>query len=80
MTPIIFGEMSSADFYPEGREDEIDIIISAPKNTKITAGKVVIMDIETYSKLTKENEVYKHALIQIRDSGRITNDATKIQT
>lgn len=48
---IIFGKMSSADFYPKGRNNEIDVIIAAPKDTKVFAGNVVVIDKEIYQEL-----------------------------
>lgn len=53
---LIFGKMSSADFYPKGKATEIDIIISAPKDTKIFAGNVVIMDEEIYNELLEASK------------------------
>lgn len=48
----IFAEMESADFYPEDLEDNlIRITCTAPGNTHINAGKVVIVSLERYNEL-----------------------------
>lgn len=56
MKPI-FAEISHADFYPEGRDDDlIEIVLSAPADTAVGAGKVVIIDLEAYEQLIKAKE------------------------
>ena len=48
----IFAEMSHADFYPEDRDDDlIEIVCVAPPDTKVSAGKVVIIDVKEYEEL-----------------------------
>jgi len=51
MKPI-FAEISHADFYPEGQDDDlIEIVLVAPADTTVGAGKVVIISLEAYEQL-----------------------------
>ena len=54
MKPI-FGKMLTADFYPEGANEEyITITITAPFDTKVLPGDVVLMDKEEYLNLVRD--------------------------
>lgn len=48
---LIFGKMSSADFYPKGTGNEIDVIVAAPKDTRVFPGELVIVEKEIYQEL-----------------------------
>ncbi len=51
----IFARMASADFYPEGAEDKyIEITVTAPFDTIVLPGDVVIIDKDEYLALIKE--------------------------
>jgi len=54
MKPI-FGEMLTADFYPDDANGKyIEIAITAPIDTNVLPGEVVLLDKEEYLALIKE--------------------------
>lgn len=53
----IFGKMTTADFYPKDAKGKyIEITITAPFDTKVWPGEVVLLDKDEYLKLKKEVE------------------------
>ncbi len=50
----IFAKVSNVNFYPDGMESEaIEITYTAPKDTEVIAGDVVIVPIELWDQHTK---------------------------
>jgi len=50
----IFGKMATADFYPDdGKGDYIEITITAPVDTNVLPGEVVLLDKDEYLALIK---------------------------
>ena len=60
--------MATADFYPEGVNAKyIEVIITAPFDTEIFAGKVVLMDAKDYKSLQEQVRVLRSAFVKARD-------------
>lgn len=66
---LIFGKISSADFYPKGRDNEIDLLMSVPKDTRIWPGEVVILDIEIYQELLRSATLICKTYERMADAG-----------